>query len=92
MKTHVACSALATMLLSLLATNMADAQLASTCVENSPERRDEVGCSIIESKQLPGGLKEPLFWHIDRFDSAERARTAVGRQASHSMPTARPGS
>jgi hypothetical protein len=61
MKTHVACSALATMLLSLLATNMADAQLASTCVENSPERRGEVGCSIIESNQLPGGLKGCCF-------------------------------
>ena len=56
---------------------MVSAQLASTCVENSPERRGELGCSIIENKLLPGGLKEPLFWHIDRFDSAERARKAV---------------
>jgi hypothetical protein len=51
---------------------------APTCVENSPERRGELGCSIIENKLLPNGLKGPLFWHIDRFDSAERARTAVG--------------
>ena len=50
----------------------------STCVENSPERRGEIGCSIIEKKALPDGLKEPVFWHIDRFDSAERARAAVG--------------
>jgi quercetin dioxygenase-like cupin family protein len=78
MKTHSACPALATMLLTLLTANMAAAQLASTCVENSPERRGEVGCSIIENKLLPDGLKEPLFWHIDRFDSAERARTPVG--------------
>jgi quercetin dioxygenase-like cupin family protein len=78
MKTHAACSAIGVMLLSLLAANMAAAQLAPLCVENSPERRGEVGCSIIENKVLPEGLKEPLFWHIDRFDSAERARTAVG--------------
>jgi quercetin dioxygenase-like cupin family protein len=78
MKTHAACSTIATMLLSLLIANTAGAQLAATCVENSPERRGEVGCSIIENKLLPAGLKEPLFWHIDRFDSAERARSAVG--------------
>jgi len=41
MKTHVASSALVTMLLSLLAANMAAGQLASTCVENSPERRGD---------------------------------------------------
>lgn len=79
MKTHAPCSAIATMmLLSLLTANMAAAQLMSTCVENSPERRGEIGCSIIEKKPLPVGLKEPVFWHIDRFDSSERARTAVG--------------
>ncbi len=66
------------MLLSLLTANMAAGQLAPICVENSPERRGEVGCSIIENKSLPDGLKEPLFWHIDGFDSPERARTAVG--------------
>src|SRR5207249_6544524 len=77
MKTHAACCAIAVMLLSLVRANMVSAQLASTCVENSPERRGELGCSIIENKLLPGGLKEPLFWHIDRFDSAERARKAV---------------
>ena len=49
-------------LLSVLWTSQAAAQLAPRCVENSPERRGEVGCSIIESKLLPEGLKEPLFW------------------------------
>ena len=78
MKTHAACCAIGGMLLSLLTANMAAAQLMPTCVENSPERRGELGCSIIENKLLPNGLKGPLFWHIDRFDSAERARTAVG--------------
>jgi len=79
MKTHTACSTIATMLLlSLLTANMAAAQLMSVCVENSPERRGEIGCSIIEKKALPVGLKEPAFWHIDRFDSPERAHAAVG--------------
>jgi hypothetical protein len=64
--------------LSLLTTNAAAAQLMSTCVPNSPERRGETGCSIIESKLLPASLKEPVFWHIDRFDSAEAARAAAG--------------
>jgi quercetin dioxygenase-like cupin family protein len=48
------------------------------CVENSPERRGEIGCSIVENKPLPTNLKEPVFWHIDRFESGERARTATG--------------
>ncbi len=65
-------------LLSVLTANTAAAQLMSTCVENSPERRGQMGCTVIESKVLPDGLKEPLFWHIDRFDSPERARAAVG--------------
>jgi len=78
MKTHSACSGIGVMLLSLLTANMAGAQLAPLCVENSPERRGEVGCSIIENKRLPDGFKEPLFWHIDAFDSPERARATVG--------------
>src|SRR5688572_20051053 len=72
-----ACAALAVTLVSLLTASTAAAQLMSTCVENSPERRGEIGCSIVESKALPDGLKEPAFWHIDRFDSLERARAAV---------------
>jgi quercetin dioxygenase-like cupin family protein len=64
--------------LSILTTNIAAAQLMSTCVPDSPERRGEIGCSIIQSKPLPEDLTEPVFWHIDRFDSPERARAAVG--------------
>ena len=64
--------------LSILTTNVAAAQLMSTCVPDSPERRGEIGCSIIQSKPLPEGLTEPVFWHIDRFDSPDRARAAVG--------------
>lgn len=78
MATRTVCSAIAAMLLSLLTANTAAAQLMSTCAENSPERRGEIGCTIIPTKLLPDGLKEPLFWHIDRFDSLELAQKAVG--------------
>jgi quercetin dioxygenase-like cupin family protein len=54
------------------------AQEEPLCVENSPERRGEIGCSIVENKPLPGNLKEPLFWHIDRFDTGDLARAAAG--------------
>src|SRR5882724_10286585 len=54
------------------------AQEEPLCVENSPERRGEIGCSIVENKPLPGNLKEPLFWHIDRFETGDRARAAAG--------------
>jgi quercetin dioxygenase-like cupin family protein len=67
----------AIMLVSLV-TRIATAQLEPACVENSPERWGEIGCSLVENKPLPGTLKEPLFWHIDRFASGERARAAVG--------------
>ncbi len=78
MTRYATCWSAAVMLLSLLTPSTAAPQLMSTCVENSPERRGELGCTIIENKLLPDGLRGPLFWHIDRFDSAERARTAVG--------------
>lgn len=53
------------------------AQEEPLCVENSPERRGEIGCSVIETKLLPANLKEPVFWHIDRFQNGEAARAAV---------------
>ena len=56
----------------------ASAQEEPSCVENSPERRGEIGCSIVETKPLPQSLREPVFWHIDRFDDRDRARAAVG--------------
>jgi quercetin dioxygenase-like cupin family protein len=68
-----------TALLMLIAVPLsAAAQLMSTCVEDSAERRGEDGCSILETRALPTGLKGPLFWHIDRFDSPDRARAAAG--------------
>jgi quercetin dioxygenase-like cupin family protein len=72
----VRCLVGAILLLTLM-TNTASAQLEPACVENSPERRGEIGCSIVEVKPLPETIKEPLFWHIDQFDSGERARAAV---------------
>lgn len=53
------------------------AQLEPKCVENSPERQGGIGCSYIENKPLPSTLKEPLYWHIDKFESVERAKAAV---------------
>ena len=64
--------------LSLLTPNIARAQLMSTCAPDSPERRGQIGCTVFPSKPLPEGLAEPVFWHIDRFESADRARVAVG--------------
>jgi quercetin dioxygenase-like cupin family protein len=75
---HLAGAAIAALLISVLTPLLAGAQLMSTCAPNSPERRGEDGCSIFDSKLLPDGLKGPLFWHIDRFDSLEQARAAAG--------------
>src|SRR5262245_8195168 len=72
-----ACPVFAAIVLSGLTANTAWAQLMSTCVENSPERHGEPGCSIVETSLPPADLKEPVFWHIDRFDSLEHARAAV---------------
>ena len=76
--THTAHWALALVVLTLLTAERLSAQQADTCAPNSPERRGGIGCTIVETKALPDGLREPLFWHIDRFESLERARSAVG--------------
>jgi quercetin dioxygenase-like cupin family protein len=55
-------------------------------MENSPERQGGVGCSYIEDKPLPSTLKEPLYWHIDKFSSADKARAAV-TSTSVAFPT-----
>src|SRR5213078_797651 len=54
------------------------AQLEPSCVEDSPERRGEIGCSLVENKALPPGLKAPLMWHIDQFGNEAAAKAAVG--------------
>ena len=77
MALHNASRVVAVAVLATLRATVAAGQLMSTCTEDSPERRGELGCSIVESKLLPADLKEPLFWHVDRFDSLEHARAAV---------------
>jgi quercetin dioxygenase-like cupin family protein len=66
------------LLLAVAGAQSASAQPQPVCVDDSPERRGGIGCSIIETKSLPESLKEPLFWHVDQFESSERARAAVG--------------
>ncbi len=48
------------------------------CIEDSPERRGEEGCTILENRPLLGSLNKPVYWHIDRFDSLEAAKKAAG--------------
>jgi quercetin dioxygenase-like cupin family protein len=64
--------------IAIFAIQTASAKLEPKCVENSPERRGGMGCSYVENKVLNGPLREPLYWHIDRFDHGENARAAVG--------------
>lgn len=77
MSLHTSYSILVVVLLSVLPARVSHAQLAPPCVPDSPERRGEVGCSIIENRLL-GHLTGSIFWHIDRFDALERARSAAG--------------
>jgi len=58
--------------------NTARGDLEPKCVENSPERRGEIGCSYIVDRPLTGPLKEPLVWHIDRFAVGKQAQEAAG--------------
>jgi quercetin dioxygenase-like cupin family protein len=48
------------------------------CIENSPERRGEEGCSILANRPLVGPLNGSVYWHIDRFDSLDAATRAAG--------------
>jgi quercetin dioxygenase-like cupin family protein len=48
------------------------------CAADSPERHGEEGCSILASRPLVGSTAEPLYWHIDRFDSLDAASNAAG--------------
>ncbi len=51
------------------------------CIEDSPERRGEEGCTILASRPLAGSLTTPVYWHLDRFDSLEAAKEAAGPDA-----------
>lgn len=49
------------------------------CMENSPERRGEEGCTILTNRLLVMSLlSNTVYWHIDRFDSLQMAMTAAG--------------
>ena len=54
------------------------ARLMSTCGEQPPPQWGEFGRGTIQRKVLPESLREPLFWHIDRFESGDATRAAVG--------------
>ena len=78
MKSALPATALVLALASVFFAQEKSDQLQPVCVENSPERSGGIGCSIIETKSLPDGLKGPLFWHVDRFDARDRAQAAAG--------------
>lgn len=48
------------------------------CMENSPERRGEEGCTILANRLLVGSLTKTAYWHIDRFDTLEIAKKTAG--------------
>jgi quercetin dioxygenase-like cupin family protein len=48
------------------------------CMENSPERRGEEGCTILTDRPFVGPLAKSIYWHIDRFESLEAATKAAG--------------
>ena len=78
MTIHMRRSMIALIGVSVLGPMPAVAQLMSRCVEKPPVQHGEFGCSILPTKVLPKGLREPVFWHIDRFDTEVAARAAVG--------------
>lgn len=60
-------------------TDIAEQRPPVRCVENSPERRGEEGCTILTNRPLVMSLlSNTVYWHIDRFDSLEKAMTAAG--------------
>jgi quercetin dioxygenase-like cupin family protein len=50
-----------------------------SCMENSPERRGDEGCTILANRSLDMSLlSDSVYWHIDRFNSLDAASTAAG--------------
>ena len=58
--------------------NTAEQRPPVKCMENSPERRGEEGCTILTNRPLLGSLTNEVYWHIDRFDSLEAAMKWAG--------------
>jgi quercetin dioxygenase-like cupin family protein len=56
----------------------ADERPSVKCMENSPERRGQEGCSILANRPFVASTHGPVYWHIDRFDSLDAATRAAG--------------
>jgi quercetin dioxygenase-like cupin family protein len=69
-----------TMLIVLIACGLAAAQDRPPvkCTEDSPERRGQEGCTILASRPLHGSVSDPVYWHLDHFDSLPAAKQAAG--------------
>lgn len=78
MTTHKALLPITLLLLMAVTGERADAQLMTTCADDSPERHGQQGCTVIASRVISDGLKEPVFWHIDRFQTLQAAQAAAG--------------
>lgn len=48
------------------------------CTVNSPERQGKEGCSILASRPLVASAAQPLYWHLDRFETLSEAEKAAG--------------
>jgi quercetin dioxygenase-like cupin family protein len=48
------------------------------CIENSPERHGQPGCSVVADKPMLSPPQRPAMWHIDEFSSLADANSSVG--------------
>jgi len=48
------------------------------CIENSPERHGQPGCSVVADKPMPSAQPSPAMWHIDEFSSLDEAKHSEG--------------
>jgi quercetin dioxygenase-like cupin family protein len=48
------------------------------CSVDSPERQGKEGCAILASRPLAASTAQPLFWHLDRFETLDAAQKAAG--------------
>jgi hypothetical protein len=56
----------------ILMAKTTSAQLEPSCEKNSPERRGEIGCSLVENKPLPEGLRSHCFGTLIDFLQAKK--------------------
>src|SRR5687767_10054821 len=48
------------------------------CTVDSPEREGKEGCSILASRPLVASAAQPLYWHLDRFETISEAEKSAG--------------